>query len=58
MRYFCNLKLLSKVNNHPLGENWPNLVTLIRSNMAVIMEEHGENCQKTQLSSALETFAN
>jgi hypothetical protein len=26
--YFGNLKKLSKVNNHPLGENSPNLVTL------------------------------
>jgi hypothetical protein len=26
--YFCNLKILPKVNNHPIGENSPNLVTL------------------------------
>jgi hypothetical protein len=24
-------KLLSKVNNHPLGENLPNLVTLLKN---------------------------
>jgi hypothetical protein len=27
--YFCNLKELAKVNNHPLGEKWPILVTLL-----------------------------
>jgi hypothetical protein len=27
--YFCNLQNeLPKVNNHPEGQNWPNLVTL------------------------------
>jgi hypothetical protein len=26
--YFCNLKELPKVNNHPRGEKSPNLVTL------------------------------
>jgi hypothetical protein len=27
--YFCNLKKLPKENNHPVGENSPNLVTLV-----------------------------
>jgi hypothetical protein len=26
--YFCNFQKLPKVNNHPLGENSPNLVNL------------------------------
>jgi hypothetical protein len=28
MGYFLNFAKLSKVNNHPFGENSPNLVTL------------------------------
>jgi hypothetical protein len=27
--YFCNLQKMPKVNNRPLGENSPNLVTLM-----------------------------
>jgi hypothetical protein len=26
--FFCNVKKLTNVNFHPMGENWPNLVTL------------------------------
>jgi hypothetical protein len=27
--HFCNLRKIGKVNNRPIGENWPNPVTLI-----------------------------
>jgi hypothetical protein len=29
MGQFCNLQKLSKVNNHPIGKNSTNLVTLV-----------------------------
>jgi hypothetical protein len=31
--YFCNFPKLPKANNRPLGENSPNLVTLLQSKL-------------------------
>jgi hypothetical protein len=30
--YFCNFQKMSKVSNRPMGENLPNLVTLLAMN--------------------------
>jgi hypothetical protein len=32
--YFCNFQKTAKENNHPLGENSPNLVTLLEISMS------------------------